>query len=137
MLNSYMSSLNTDPVLWRALDDTMATTQAQSDAAREAGWTREELKAGASLLLEFEQAGMRADNAAAGKYRQQMDQEQALCAQLVRFEVCHATVVSALGIMYKAGLGNQCSNANALSCMRHAREPIAFRLERVKQFYAD
>ena len=88
MLNSYMSTLNTDPTLWRALDDTMAATQAQPNAAREAGWTREELKAGASLLLEFEQAGMRADNAAGGKYRQQMDQEQALCAQLVQFEVC-------------------------------------------------
>ena len=90
-LNSYLSTLNTEPILWRSLDKTMAARNAaSSDATTHEHWTKEEVKAGESLLLEFEQAGMRADADAAARYREQTANEQALCASLVRFEVCIA-----------------------------------------------
>ena len=81
-LNAYMAALNTDKRLWTALSATM------QHAEQAAGWTLEEHKVGASLLLEFEQAGMGHDTEKSAQYQQLTAREQELCAQLTQFEVC-------------------------------------------------
>jgi Zn-dependent oligopeptidase len=83
-LNEYLAQLNTQRVLWQVLDETMAGVDAQPD-----GWTDEERIAGASLLLEFEQAGLGRGEEAGARYREMAGREQALCARLMRFEVRH------------------------------------------------
>lgn len=109
-LNAYMAQLNTDERLHRALSAAMQQAEhadrARSDddgaaadggagagagggdaAGGAAGWTQEERKVGASLLLEFEQAGMGQDEQKSREYRQLIAQEQDLCAKLLHFEV--------------------------------------------------
>lgn len=84
----YIAQLNTKQVLCDKLAATMEAVEAASEQERQAdGWTQEEVAVGASLLLEFEHAGMGQRQEVREEYRALMQHQQTLTAQLAHFEV--------------------------------------------------